>query len=86
MRYIALFLILCYSVSHARVFRDTSTLVRAAIEKARDVAQAGDFRIAEMPLTVNASNSSVLHGAERCAECRQRRRHGEQVWLSAKSA
>lgn len=33
--------------------------MKAAIEKAHDVAKAGEFRIAEKPLTVNASNSSV---------------------------
>ena len=33
--------------------------VKAAIEKAHDVAKAGEFRVAGKPLTVNASSSSV---------------------------
>jgi len=50
-----------FSTSELRKYRDQARAmaVKAAIEKAHDVAKAGDFRIAEKPLTVNASNSSV---------------------------
>jgi len=50
-----------FSTSELRKYRDQARAmaVKAAIEKAHDVAKAGEFRIAEKPLTVNASNSSV---------------------------
>lgn len=50
-----------FSTSELRKYRDQARAmaVKAAIEKAHDVATAGEFRIAEKPLTVNASNSSV---------------------------
>lgn len=50
-----------FSTSELRKYRDQARAmaVKAAIEKAHDVARAGEFRIAEKPLTVNASNSSV---------------------------
>src|SRR5215468_3880528 len=51
-----------FSTSELRKYRDQARAmaVKAAIEKAHDVAKAGEFRIAEKPLTVNASNSSVF--------------------------
>lgn len=50
-----------FSTSELRKYRDQARAmaVKAAIEKAHDVAKAGEFRIAEKPLTVNASNSSM---------------------------
>jgi uncharacterized protein len=50
-----------FSTSELRKYRDQARAmaVKAAIEKAHDVAKAGEFRIAEKPLSVNASNSSV---------------------------
>src|SRR5215468_11975214 len=50
-----------FSTSELRKYRDQARAmaVKAAIEKAHDVAKAGEFRIVEKPLTVNASNSSV---------------------------
>jgi len=51
-----------FSTSELRKYRDQARAmaVKAAMEKAHDVAKAGEFRIAEKPLTVNASNSSVF--------------------------
>jgi hypothetical protein len=50
-----------FSTSELRKYRNQARAmaVKAAIEKAHDVAKAGEFRIAEKPITVNASNSSV---------------------------
>jgi uncharacterized protein len=50
-----------FSTSELRKYRDQARAmaVKAAIEKAHDVARAGEFHIAEKPLSVNASNSSV---------------------------
>jgi uncharacterized protein len=50
-----------FSTSELRKYRDQARAMalKAAIEKAHDLAKAGEFRIAEKPLSVNASNSSV---------------------------
>ena len=50
-----------FSTSELRKYRDQARAlaVKAAIEKAQDLARAGNFHIAEKPLSVNATSSGV---------------------------